>query len=63
MRPYIRRLYMSSETGPYVDDVYGAAQRGRPSLLARTRGAIAWVLGVAVLLYMLVIAALGFLMS
>ena len=49
--------------GPYIDDVYSSARRNRPSLLARTRGAIAWVLGVGVILYMLVIAALGFLMG
>jgi hypothetical protein len=52
---------MTSETGPYVDDVYAAAQRQRPSLLARTRGMLGWVLGVALLLYMLLIAAVGFL--
>jgi hypothetical protein len=53
---------MRSDPRPYIDDPYGTLDHAPPSLLARARGVIAWVLGLALLGYMLMIAAVGFLM-
>jgi hypothetical protein len=52
---------MRSQTRPYVDDIMSEIERHRPSLLSRSRGLLGWIFGTALLVYLLLIAAAGFL--
>ncbi len=53
---------MRADPRPNLDDLYASAGLARPSMISRARGVILWAIGIGILVYMLVISAIGFLM-